>query len=221
MNKFSFDLFEQMPIVGIMRNVPSEHIQSIAAIYQRSGLTCLEVTMNSPGAEEAIMLLSEVFTDKLNIGAGTVCSLADLEKAIAAGAGFIVTPIINEEVIRHCVGQHIPIFPGANTPSEIYKAWSLGATLIKLFPAGDMKPSRLNEILAPLNFVSLMPTGGVRPDNFTEWFAQGAKAVGMGSHLFPKEIIAAQDWTALSAIYASVVKKYRDFVAGDEGEGLK
>ncbi len=214
MNKFSFDLFQQMPVVGIMRNVPLEHIQSIAGVYQRSGLTCLEITMNSPGAEDAIMLLSEVFGDKLNIGAGTVCSIADLEKAIAAGAGFIVTPIISEEVISHCVAQHIPIFPGAYTPSEIYKAWSLGATMVKLFPAGDMKPSRLKEILAPLNFVSLMPTGGVSPENFTHWFAHGAKAAGMGSYLFPKDIIAAQDWTALGNIYTSVVEKYRDFIAG-------
>jgi len=214
MNKFSFDLFEQMPVVGIMRNVPFEHIQSIAGVYQRAGLTCLEITMNSPEAEDAIMLLSEVFGDRLNIGAGTVCSMTDLEKAIAAGAGFIVTPIINEEVISHCVAQHIPVFPGAYTPSEIYKAWSLGATMVKLFPAGDMKPSRLKEILAPLNFVSLMPTGGVSPDNFTTWFAHGAKAVGMGSYLFPKDMIAAQDWTALENIYTSVVKKYRDFVAG-------
>ncbi|WP_295676088.1 bifunctional 4-hydroxy-2-oxoglutarate aldolase/2-dehydro-3-deoxy-phosphogluconate aldolase [uncultured Mucilaginibacter sp.] len=214
MNKtFSFDLFDQMPVVGIMRNIPDEHIEDIAGVYCRSGLTNLEITMNSPNAEQNISLLADLYGDKLNIGAGTVCSMTDLEKALNAKAQFIVTPIINEEVIKTCVTEKIPIFPGAYTPSEIYKAWSLGASMIKLFPAGDLKPGYIKEILAPLSFVSLMPTGGVNLENFTNYFQQGAKGVGVGSQLFPKDVIRSQDWKALGQVYVSFVNTYRDFIA--------
>lgn len=215
MNKtFSFDLFNKMPIIGIMRNIPDEHIEDIAGVYHRSGLTCLEITMNSPNAEQNISLLADLYGDELNIGAGTVCSMADLEKALKANAQFIVTPVINEEVIKACVTEKVPIFPGAYTPSEIYKAWSLGASMVKLFPAGDLKPGYIKELLAPLSFVSLMPTGAVTLDNFISYFQQGAKGVGVGSQLFPKDIINGQDWQALAEVYVSFVNKYIDFIAG-------
>jgi 2-dehydro-3-deoxyphosphogluconate aldolase/(4S)-4-hydroxy-2-oxoglutarate aldolase len=211
MNSFAHDLFNRMPLVGIMRNVDPDDVRAIASVYCSAGLTCLEVTMNSFGAEETIAMLSEQYAGRLNIGAGTVCSMHDLEKALAAGAGFIVTPIINEEVIKKCVAENVPIFPGAYTPSEIYKAWSLGASLIKLFPAGDLKPSYIKEILAPLNFVSLMPTGGITLENFTAYLKNGATAVGIGNHLFPKDIIAQQDWAALGDVYQAFVNKYNDY----------
>jgi 2-dehydro-3-deoxyphosphogluconate aldolase/(4S)-4-hydroxy-2-oxoglutarate aldolase len=211
---FSFELFNKMPVIGIMRNIPDECVEPIAEVYCRSGLTCLEITMNSSNAEKHIATLVGNYKGRLNVGAGTVCSMADLEKALAAGAQFIVTPIINEEVIKTCVELKVPIFPGAYTPSEIYKAWSMGATMVKLFPASDLKPKNLKEILAPLNFVSLMPTGGVTLENFAEYFRQGAKAVGIGSHLFPKDIVARQDWDALSEVYKIFVEKYTDFIGG-------
>jgi 2-dehydro-3-deoxyphosphogluconate aldolase/(4S)-4-hydroxy-2-oxoglutarate aldolase len=211
---FSFELFNKMPVIGIMRHIPDECVEPIAEVYCASGLTCLEITMNSSNAEKHIMALIETYRRRLNIGAGTVCSMADLDKALAAGAQFIVTPIINEEVIKTCVELKIPIFPGAYTPSEIYKAWSMGATMVKLFPAGDLKPGNIKEILAPLNFVSLMPTGGVTLENFTEYFKQGAKAAGIGSHLFPKDIIARQDWSALTEVYTAFVQKFHDFIDG-------
>ncbi len=214
MNKsFSFDLFNRMPIVGIMRNIPSQYIHTIAEKYYSAGLTCLEITMNSPDAEKSIALLAELYPGKLNIGAGTVCSMNDLEKALAANARFIVTPIINEEVIKTCVSENIPIFPGAYTPSEIYRAWSLGAPMIKLFPAGDLKPTYIKEVLAPLSDVHLMPTGGINLDNFTNYLELGARGVGVGSQLFPKAAIEAEDWDALGTVYTQFVNKYRAFVA--------
>jgi len=170
--------------------------------------------LNSPNAEKNIKKLVDRYGHVLNIGAGTVCDITDLEKATAAGANFIVTPIINEDVIKTCVAKKIPIFPGAYTPSEIYKAWSLGATLVKLFPAGDLKPNYIKEVLAPLQQIKLLPTGGINLDNFTSYLIAGAKGVGIGSHLFPKHVIEQQDWLALSRIYSAFVKRYNDFMAG-------
>src|SRR6185312_7999575 len=125
MNKpFSYDLLNKMPLIGIMRNLPEQAIETVAEKYYQSGLTCLEITMNSPNAAGQIERLADLYAGGLNIGAGTVCSMSDLEIAIKSKAQFIVTPVINEEVIKACAGENIPIFPGAYTPSEIYKAWS-------------------------------------------------------------------------------------------------
>lgn len=213
MNKtFSHGLLNQMPLIGIMRNLPEQHVKTIAEQYYRSGLTCLEITMNSPNACEQIAELAAIYTGKLNIGAGTVCSMKDLEEALKSRAQFIVTPIINEEVIKACVSENIPIFPGAYTPSEIYKAWSLGATMIKLFPGGDLKPGFIKEILAPLDFVKLVPTGGVTLDNFTDFLANGAKAIGIGSALFPGDIIKDENWVALNAIFGQFVERYNAYI---------
>jgi 2-dehydro-3-deoxyphosphogluconate aldolase/(4S)-4-hydroxy-2-oxoglutarate aldolase len=214
MNKtFSFDLFDKMPVVGIMRKIPEEYIETIAKNYFESGLTCLEITMNSPNAEKHIANLVGLYGDDLNIGAGTVCSMHDLEKAIKSKAQFIVTPIINEQVVKACVMEKIPIFPGAYTPSEIYRAWELGASMIKLFPAADLRPGYIKEILAPLNFVKLIPTGGIGLNNFTNYLADGAKGVGIGSGLFPKDLIKDENGEALNAIFIQFVKKYNDFKA--------
>jgi 2-dehydro-3-deoxyphosphogluconate aldolase/(4S)-4-hydroxy-2-oxoglutarate aldolase len=201
-----------MPIIGIMRNLPEQHIETIAKKYCESGLTCLEITMNSTDAATHIASLAESYGGKLNIGAGTVCSMADLEVALRSNAQFIVTPVINEEVIKACVNEKVPIFPGAYTPSEIYRAWALGATMIKLFPAGDLKPNYIKEVLAPLDFVSLVPTGGITIDNFTGILAQGAKGVGIGSGLFPRDVIQREDWNALSQIFSRFAEKYHAYL---------
>jgi 2-dehydro-3-deoxyphosphogluconate aldolase/(4S)-4-hydroxy-2-oxoglutarate aldolase len=200
-NKFHTGLFEEMPIIGIMRGLPPEHIDIIAENYFQAGLTCLEITTNSAGAEENISRLNTVYAGRLNIGAGTVCSMHDLENALRAGAQFIVTPIINEAVIKTCVSEKIPIFPGAYTPSEIYRAWELGATMVKVFPANTLGVGYMKEVLAPLNRIKLLPTGGIGLHNFSDYLIAGAKGVGIGSSLFPMEVILKKDWETLKTIF--------------------
>lgn len=212
-NKFSWELFNRMPIIGIMRNIRPKYTENIAHVYHQSGLTCLEVTMNSAGAEDTISSLVNTHGDKLNIGAGTVCTINDLEKALNAGAQFIVTPIVNEDVIGACATQKIPVFPGAYTPTEIYKAWSLGATMVKVFPATTLGPGYIREVLGPLNHIGLVPTGGINLENFTSYLAAGAKAVGIGRHLFPKNILETEDWDKLQEIYTLYTKQYNSFMS--------
>ncbi len=204
---FSWKLFEQMPVVGILRNFPSEVMLPLALHYTEAGLTTLEITMNSAEAETTIALLIEKYGDRLNIGAGTVCTMTDLEKALAAGARFIVTPILDEDVIKSCVDRQIPIFSGAYTPTEIYKAWNWGASMVKVFPASRLGPEYVKEVLAPLNQIKLMPTGGITLDNCTDFLKAGAKGLGMGGQLFPKELILNQDWPKVKAVFRQFVEK--------------
>lgn len=217
MNLHAFtEKFYRLPIVGIMRNIPGQLAESIALCYAEAGFTSLEITMNSAGAAETIAALANTHGSRLNIGAGTVLNLTDLDSALNAGATFIVTPVLVEEVISACKAQQIPIFPGAYTPSEIYRAWQLGATAVKVFPAGKLGPGYLREVLAPLNNLKLMPTGGITPDNFTDYLAAGACAVGMGNYLFPPQLVENARWDELKALYAHLIQSYTHYKLQDK-----
>ncbi|MGV3585568.1 MAG: bifunctional 4-hydroxy-2-oxoglutarate aldolase/2-dehydro-3-deoxy-phosphogluconate aldolase [Adhaeribacter sp.] len=211
--RFSQERFNKVPVVGIMRNMPPEHTEALAACYATAGLTTLEITMNSAGAPDTIAWLVKNYGDRLNIGAGTVCDQSDLEKALKAGAQFIVTPILDEEVIRTCVAANIPVFPGAFTPTEIYKAWKLGATMVKVFPASKLGPEFIKELLAPLPYLKLLPTGGLNLQNFREYFKAGAQGVGIGSGLFPAELINNNRWDDLKQLYEQIVQEVSACVA--------
>ncbi|MEJ0103945.1 MAG: bifunctional 4-hydroxy-2-oxoglutarate aldolase/2-dehydro-3-deoxy-phosphogluconate aldolase [Bacteroidota bacterium] len=133
--QFSWNGFYAMPVIGIMRNISAADVADILPLYYDSGLTTIEVTMNSPGFEESIRLALQNFAGKVNIGAGTVCTEKDLESALHAGAQFIVTPVIDLKVIELCKQSGIPVFAGAYTPTEIFTAWNAGADMVKIFPA--------------------------------------------------------------------------------------
>ncbi len=207
---FSWAAFDKVPIIGIMRNIPQPKVAMLVSQYYESGFTTLEVTMNSEGAAKTISYLSEIYTDTLNIGAGTVLTLEDLDQALDAGASFIVTPVVNEDVIKICVNRKVPVFPGAYTPTEIYRAWSLGASMVKVFPATRLGPEYIKDVLAPLNFLKLVPTGGVSLETINDFFKAGAKGVGMGSTLFPKNLIDGEQWEDLSAHFTALLKKFRE-----------
>ncbi|MFY0652893.1 MAG: bifunctional 4-hydroxy-2-oxoglutarate aldolase/2-dehydro-3-deoxy-phosphogluconate aldolase [Cyclobacteriaceae bacterium] len=206
---YSQQKFDEMPIVGIMRNLSSETVDRIVPIYQEAGLTNLEITMNSPNVSEVIEKLSSDFPD-LNIGAGTVCNTKDLDKALAAGASFIVTPIMDLEVMRYCLDNEVPIFPGAFTPLEIYTAWKQGASAVKIFPATQLGPVYVKDVLAPLNDIKLLPTGGVSIDNIQDFMKAGAVGAGMGSTLFDKELIAAANFDGLLKHFQNMVATVKE-----------
>src|SRR5690606_38334847 len=134
------------------------------------------------------------FGNALSIGAGTVCNLPDLRAAKDAGAAFIVMPIVEPDVIRACVDDGMPVFPGAMTPTEVAQAWTLGATMVKLFPAGSLGPIYTRDILTPLSHIPLLATGGVGLEQLTHYWSAGVKGFGIGTPLFPKELIATRSW---------------------------
>lgn len=194
---FSWSLFEQAPIVGIIRGLSADDVRQIVPLYREAGLTTLEVTMNTPGAAALITDARQRVAEGLNIGAGTVCTEAELDEALAAGAQFIVTPVLNKKLIKRCVKQGVPIFPGAFTPTEIYKAWSLGASMVKVFPTTMLGAAYIRDIKAPLNQIKLLPTGGITLANLADFRKAGADGYGIGSHLFDKKLITDKDWNGL------------------------
>ena len=204
---FSWELFKKVPIIGIIRHLSPEEIRQILPVYQEAGLTMIEITMNTAGAEISIEEALKAHSATLNVGAGTVCTEADLEKALDAGAQFIVTPVINKKVIRTCVKKGIPVFPGAFTPSEIYKAWTLGASMVKVFPTTTLGPTYIKDVKAPLSEIDLVPTGGITLENMDEFFKAGASGLGIGSHLFDKTLISKKDWNGLKEHFQKFVNQ--------------
>jgi 2-dehydro-3-deoxyphosphogluconate aldolase/(4S)-4-hydroxy-2-oxoglutarate aldolase len=194
---FSWELFDKMPIVGIIRNLTVADINFVLPIYKQAGFTTIEITLNTPEALSVISSLANQYNGELNVGAGTVCTLDDLTDAVNAGANFIVTPIFKAEVVKKCVSMGVPIFPGAFSPTEIYEAWELGASMIKLYPASVVGPAYVSAVLAPLNKVKLMPTGGIHLSNMLAFMKAGATSLGIGSELFDKKIIQKRDSEAM------------------------
>ena len=196
---FSWALFDKLPIVGIIRNLSVEEINFVLPIYKEAGFTTVEITLNTPEALTVIQTLAKQYKGELNVGAGTVCTVNDLTEAVNAGANFIVTPILQVEVVKKCVSMNVPIFPGAFTPTEIYEAWALGASMVKLYPASVVGPAYVSAVLAPLNKVKIMPTGGIHLSNMLAFMKAGSAALGVGSELFDKKIIQKRDTEAMLA----------------------
>ncbi len=206
---FSWDKFSSVPLVGIIRGLSFDDVRQILPVYVSSGLTNIEITMNTASAKDIIRYAADNFSGRLNVGAGTVCNEKNLAEALSAGAQFIVTPIISEPVIRSCVKQEVPIFPGAFTPTEIYHAWELGASMVKVYPATSLGSGYIRDVKAPLNQIKLMPTGGINKDNIGEFMEAGAEGLGVGSQLFDKELIKNRSWDKLESHFKDFVDYFK------------
>jgi 2-dehydro-3-deoxyphosphogluconate aldolase/(4S)-4-hydroxy-2-oxoglutarate aldolase len=204
---FSWESFSAVPIIGIIRNLSFDIIEKILPVYLSSGLTTIEITMNTPFAEDIIKFAAQKYKGQLNVGAGTVCNIHDLKVALDAGAQFIVTPILDVDVVKTCVKAKIPVFPGAYTPTEIYQAWQMGASMVKVFPATLLGPEYIRDVKAPLNQIKLIPTGGVNIENITSFMNAGADGVGIGSQLFDKTLIKNEDWNGLEIHFKKFIDK--------------
>jgi len=202
-NSFNTEMFDQLPIVGILRDVSMEDADRILPLYVEAGFTTIEVPINCDDAEQLIQYIVSNYGDRLNVGAGSVIDVSDLEKALDVGSEFIVTPVVDEEVIRSCVTLGIPIFPGAFSPTEIAKAWKLGATMVKVFPADELGIGYIKALKAPLKGIKLLPTGGISIDNARSYFKAGAQGVGVSTGLFKSELIRNKDWDRLRAHFVA------------------
>jgi 2-dehydro-3-deoxyphosphogluconate aldolase/(4S)-4-hydroxy-2-oxoglutarate aldolase len=157
-----------------------------------------------------IAYANKEYGKQLVTGAGTVCDIEELHKALDAGARFIVTPVTDTKVIEECSKQSIPVFPGAFTATEIYIAWKAGASMVKVFPAGSVGPQYIKDIRGPLSQVKLMPTGGVDLLNVREFFKAGASAAGIGRKLFEPTLIKEKKWTELLQHFQAFVQAIAD-----------
>ncbi len=183
-------------VVAILRGRRGERLDTVLDVLVESGVRSLEVTLNTPGALDALRRAGSRYGPEVTVGAGTVRTVGELEEAVAAGARFLVSPHTDPTLAARAGEVGVPYLPGALTPTEIVAAWAAGAAAVKLFPARLGGPRYLRDIREPLDDIPIVPTGGVSTDNAAEWFAAGAVAVGVGGTL----IGDALDGGSLSAL---------------------
>ncbi|MEM1502584.1 bifunctional 4-hydroxy-2-oxoglutarate aldolase/2-dehydro-3-deoxy-phosphogluconate aldolase [Domibacillus sp. 8LH] len=187
----------EAPLVPILRKVPYDKSAAIVKALVDGGVTSIEVTMESDRAEEIIAEAIQTHGNRVLVGAGTVLNIEDCRRAIKAGAQFIVTPALDEEVTAYAVEQNVPIIPGVFTPAEMMRAMKLGAEAIKLFPASVLGPAFIKDVKGPLSHIPIMTTGGITLQTAADYIKAGAAAVGTGSALLKKDLIASNDWEGL------------------------
>lgn len=187
--------------IGIARDIPEKHLIPAFQAALDGGFSYLEVTMNTPGACKQIKEASREFTGKATIGAGTVTTLHQLEKALEAGARFIVSPIVCKDIITLCNDNAIPVFPGALTPTEILYAWEAGATMVKVFPVGLLGGAAyIKELKGPFKEIKLLACSGVSPQNLPDYIAAGTDGIGIGNRLFNKQWIEKMEYQNIRKI---------------------
>lgn len=173
-------------VVAIGRGVDPDRVSTIALALLRGGVAALELTLNEPEdrALEALRQVANRFSgSELLLGAGTVLSVEAAQRAIEAGARFIVSPHTDATLVAWATEHDTPVFPGAFTATEILAAWHAGATAVKLFPASIAGPGGLRELRGPLPRIPLIPTGGVTAESAGALIQAGAVAVGVGGWL--------------------------------------
>ncbi|WP_044198825.1 bifunctional 4-hydroxy-2-oxoglutarate aldolase/2-dehydro-3-deoxy-phosphogluconate aldolase [Dyadobacter tibetensis] len=222
MNQSLIDLHE-IGILPLYFSADPELAKKIVKASYDGGARVFEFTNRGENAldvfVEVLAYVKENLPD-MGFGIGTIYDVATAQKFIDAGTDYIVTPCLNPAVGALCQKAGIPWIPGVTTLTEIYNARQAGAEVVKLFP-GDVVGSKfVKAIKGPMADVKIMVTGGVQPtaESIGEWFGAGAYAVGLGSNLFPKEVIEAQDFAWIQKKVADSIALVKSF---REGQGAK
>ena len=202
--------FRKKPILGILRGVELDVIEPLIETVISAGLQTLEITMNTEDAPELIKRAKQISEKRLNLGAGTVLTMEDLKLALKSGASFIVLPVLVNDIVKYCVRNKIPVFPGAFSPQEIYQAWAIGATMVKVFPAQFFGPEYFRQIKGSFNTIELLACGGVTPENLKDYFASGASAVSFGASIFKKDWLLNKDFKSIG----QEIKRFMDYYQG-------
>lgn len=201
---------ENTGIVPVVKIDDAKDAVQLAAALKKGGLNCAEITFRTAAAEEAIRLIAESHPDML-IAAGTVLTPEQADKAMAAGAGFIVSPGLNPVVVKHCIDKGYPVIPGVCTPSEVELGMSFGLKYLKFFPAeaaGGVK--MIKAMAAPYTNIRFMPTGGINTSNVADYLNCKAAFACGGSWMVPSDKIAAGKFDEIEKLTAEAAKLLKE-----------
>lgn len=179
----SLELIREEKVIAIIRGSKPEDVVDISKALYAGGIRIIEITLNSPNALLSIEKVSLELGDRMLIGAGTVLDAESARAALLAGAQFILSPTVNNEVIKLTKRYGAVSIPGAFTPTEILSAFEEGGDIIKVFPASSLGPDFIKDMKGPLPQIPLLPTGGINLGNIAEYIEKGAVGVGLGSSL--------------------------------------
>jgi 2-dehydro-3-deoxyphosphogluconate aldolase/(4S)-4-hydroxy-2-oxoglutarate aldolase len=186
-------------LIAIMRHTDATRAIETAEALVAAGADVVEVTLNTAGALSMLRAIAGHFGPRLVVGAGTVLSADRAREAIDAGANVIVCPHFDPAIVQAAAELGVASIPGSFTPTEIFQAWNGGASMVKVFPAGPVGPRYIRDVLAPLNDIPLVPTGGITLENAADFIRAGASALGLGSALVDPKVVAAGNFNQLTS----------------------
>lgn len=192
-------------VVPVFFHADLETSKNVLKACYDGGIRVFEFVNRGDFAHEIFGQLNKYALQELPgmiLGAGSIVEAATTALYIQLGANFIVSPLLNEDMAKTCNRRGVAWSPGCGTISEINKAQELGAEVVKLFPASEIGgPSFVKAVKGPMPWTNIMPTGGVDTSeaNLKGWFSAGVTCVGMGSNLFPKELLEKGDFAVLTA----------------------
>ena len=211
----TISIIRKTGIVPVFYNKDVELTKKVVKACYDGGIRAFEFTNRGDGAYKVFeQLIPFVRSEcpEMALGAGTMLDAATAAQYIQMGADFLVSPCLVEEIAPLANRRGIPYSPGCGSVSEMVRGMELGCDLVKVFPAGNVGgPSFVKNVLGPLPWAMIMCTGAVEPteENLSAWAKSGVTAVGMGSKLFPKEVLAAGDWKAVSELCAKCLEWFR------------
>ena len=213
-------MLEKIKLLGIVPVVKIDDAEKAVPLAQalcRGGLPCAEITFRTDAAEDAITRIAAAMPDML-VGAGTVLTPEQADKAQAAGAKFVVSPGFNPKVVDHCIAKGIPIFPGCSNPSDIEQALERGLSCVKFFPAEQAGGiAAVKAMAAPYSGVSFLPTGGINAKNLNDYLSFDRVVACGGSWMVDSALIDAGDFAAIEELTRTAVHTMLGFELGHVG----
>ena len=192
--------FEELKVVPVVVLNDVKDAAPLAKALVEGGLPCAEVTFRTEAAAESLRIMAEAYSDML-VGAGTVLTTEQVDKAVEAGAKFIVSPGFDPEIVDYCIEKNIPVFPGCVTPSEVAQAVKRGLKVVKFFPAEQAGGlAMIKAMAAPYNMLKFMPTGGINTKNLKEYLACDKILCCGGSWMVKGDMVEAGEFEKIKKL---------------------
>ena len=214
------DKFEELGVIPVVVLNDAKDALPLAKALVDGGLPCAEVTFRTAAAEESIRLMHEAYPDMV-LAAGTVLTTEQVDRAVEAGAKFIVSPGLNPKVVKYCVDKGIPVTPGTSNPSDVEQAIELGLEVVKFFPAEQAGGlAMIKAMSAPYVNMKFMPTGGINADNLTSYLDFKKIIACGGSWMVKKDLVAAGKFDEITKLTRQAVEKMLGFEVRHVGVNL-
>lgn len=202
--------FKEYGVVPVVVLNDAKDALPLAKALVEGGLACAEVTFRTEAAEESIRLMSEAYPEML-VGAGTVLTIDQVDRAVKAGAKFIVSPGFDPEIVDYCLENNIPVFPGCVTPSEVAQAVKRGLKVVKFFPAEQAGGiAMIKAMAAPYTMVKFMPTGGISTKNLADYLSCDKILCCGGSWMVKGDMIKAGEFDKICTMAKEAVAKVKE-----------
>lgn len=177
------ELLLRNPIIAVLRARDAADYYGVIDVLVENGVHSIELTLSTPNTFEHLPDLVAHGAADIEVGLGTITTVEQAQRAIDAGARYLVTPVTNLDIVALAVRNGVPVFPGGLTPTELFSAWEAGATAVKIFPAATVGPQYGSHLRGPFPELQFVPSGGITLADIPLWLRAGAAAVSLGGPL--------------------------------------